>query len=97
MEAKQDANPTDVVTVYERCLVPCASYPGGFYVQLRDKEDGIGLLCVCYLHLMEIKQNGPENVLMCPPCTSAAWCPVRATLVGVVQTEGACKYQRNPS
>eukprot|EP00967_Tisochrysis_lutea_P085052 scaffold119133_cov23-Tisochrysis_lutea.AAC.1 len=27
MESKKDASVSDVATVYERCLVPCASYP----------------------------------------------------------------------
>jgi hypothetical protein len=28
MEAKPDVSMEEVMTVYERCLVPCASYPG---------------------------------------------------------------------
>ncbi len=70
MESKAEVSPSDIITVYERCLVPCASYPGalGAFMRVGVHECAHtrpAPLLVCLFARLCLYSQGLECVCVC--------------------------------
>lgn len=68
MEEQGDDSLGPTVIVYERCLVPCASYPGA--------PDSAQLLCS--LPHRDVSMRAQQHCMQPPHTTAVSWCHRKA-------------------
>jgi len=87
-----EATTDDVATVYERCLVPCASYPGACVHACVCVWPPCTSAAWCRAPAIQVRACMRvcvrARVCVWPPCTSAAWC--RAPAIQVHACMRAC-------